>query len=201
MITNNYYQEGLNPEIVLELEKLEPNSNKKRLTRELLELQNKGAYISVEYNTNYNNINYINNKHLLTINIVLAGTDDLITFQICRDYPFKGPKNIKINYKPYSSFLKINQEKTLNEVKLMYFNFNKNLLDCCLSCSSITCPERWSPPVRLINILEEIQEYKKIRRAVINKLLATKIIIRYLIHDKEGFNDYFYSFLIPLRKV
>ena len=200
MISNNYYPQGLNQEIVLELENLGPNGIKKRVTRELLELQNKGAYISVEYNTNYNNITYINNKHLLTINIVLAGTDDLITFEICRDYPFKGPTNIKINYKPYSSFLRINQEKTLNEVKLMYFNFNKNLLHCCLSCSSITCPERWSPPVKLIHILEEIQEYKNLRRSIINKLLAYKILNRYLMDD-NGFHNYFYSFLIPLRKV
>lgn len=194
MIANNYYPQGLNPEIILELEHLKTNGSKKRLAKELLELQNKGAYISVEYNTNYNNINYINNKHLLTINIVLAGTDDLITFEICRDYPFKGPQNIKINYKPYSSFLRIYQEKTLNEVKIMYFNFNKNPLHCCLSCSSITCPERWSPPVKLIHILEEIQEYKNLRRSIINKLLAYKILNKYLTDD-NGFHNYFYSFL------
>ena len=193
MHSNNNYPEGLNPEIVLELENLTVRGIKKRLARELFDLQNQGAYVTVEYNRNYNNINYINNKHLVTINIVLAGTNDLITFEICRDYPFKGPKNIKINYKSYNSFLRVNQEKTLNEVKILYFNLRKDTLHCCLSCNSITCPERWSPPVRLINIVEEIQEYKNLRRAIINKLLASKIITRYLISDK-GFYDYFYSF-------
>ena len=190
----NNYLEGLNPDIIQELERSNINSVKKRLSRELLDLQNQGAYISVEYNTNYNNINYINSKHLYTINIVLNNTTDLISFQICKDYPFKPFTNIKINYKLYSSFLKIHEEKTLNEVKIMYFSLNKQPLHCCLCCSSITCEEKWNPLVRITNIIEEIQEYKKIRRAVINKLLAFKILNKYVTDDKS-FHKYFYSFL------
>lgn len=188
------YPEGLNPDIIQELERSNINSVKKRLSRELLDLQNQGAYISVEYNSNCDNINYINSKHLYTINIVLNNTTDLISFQIYRDYPFRPFKNIKINYKLYSSFLKIREEKTLNEVKTMYFNVKKQLIHCCLCCSSIICEERWNPLVRIRNVIEEIQEYKKIRRAVINKLLAFKILNKY-VTDDTGFHKYFYSFL------
>jgi ubiquitin-protein ligase len=193
----NNYPEGLQPEIIEELNRTNVNSIKRRLARDLFDLQNKGAYIYVEYNyendisSNKNN----NNIHLFTINIILSENDDLITVQICRDYPFRPPKNITINYKCYKRLLIINSQKTVNEVKSLYYDFNKQkMLDCCLACSSITCHERWSPGVRLSNIVQEIKNNKKLRRAVIDTLLASKILNRYLTDDK-GFHKYFYSFL------
>jgi ubiquitin-protein ligase len=191
------YPEGLNPEIVEELQYLNGVTGiKKRLARELFDLQNNKAYIHIEYNDN--NIisrNIYNNPYIFNIHVVLAGENDLITFEICRDYPFKPPKNIKINYKQYSSFLKINSSNTMKQVKELYAKFYKTRMpDCCLSCSSISCYANWSPPVKLINIVQEVQTFKKIRRSVIDKLLATKIINKYLIDDK-GFHEYFYSFL------
>ena len=191
------YQEGLNPEIIQELQRIQYGTGiTKRLIRELYELQNDNAYITVEYNSGYTNMNnYYNNAYVLTINVVLDNTDDLITFEICRDYPFKPPKNIKINYKDYKSLLRINSSNTMKHVKELYAKFYKiSLPDCCLCCSSITCFTNWSPAIKLTKVVEEIQTLKKIRRAVINKLLAYKIINKYLIDDK-GFHKYFNSFL------
>jgi ubiquitin-protein ligase len=188
------YPEGLNPEIIEELQYFNGVGSKKRLARELFDLQKKNAYISIEYNDDrYNNLN--NDVHIFTVNIVLYGENDLITFKICRDYPFKPPKNIKINYRDYESFLKINSSNTMKQVKELYSKVYKtDLPECGLCCSSITCQANWTPPVTLLHIVKEIQTLKKIRRSVIDKLLAYKIINKYLIHDK-GFYEYFYSFL------
>jgi ubiquitin-protein ligase len=190
------YQEGLNPDIIEVLKCTNITGIKKRLARELFDLQNENAYIHIEYNDNTPISNKIHdNSHVFTIHIVLSGENDLITIEICRDYPFKPPKNIKINYKSYNSFLRIVSQKTLKEFKEIYSQFYKpNIMDCCLCCSSISCPANWSPPVRLINVVQEIKTFKKIRRSIINKLLSSKIINKYLIHDK-GFHEYFYSFL------
>jgi ubiquitin-protein ligase len=191
------YPEGLNPEIIEELQYLNGVTGiKKRLAKELFDLQNDKAYIHIEYNSdNIISSNVHNNLHIFTVHIVLAGENDLITFEICRDYPFKPPKNIKINYKSYHSFLQINSSNTMKQVKELYAKVYKTRLpECCLCCSSISCPANWSPPVKLINVVQEVQTLKKIRRSVIDKLLATKIINKYLTDDK-GFHEYFYSFI------
>jgi hypothetical protein len=191
------YPEGLNPEIIEELQYLNGVTGiKKRLARELFDLQNDKAYIHIEYKHDGIISNIINNNvNIFNIHVILAGENDLITFEICRDYPFKPPKNIKINYKSYHSFLQINSSKTMKEVKELYAKVYKSKLpECCLYCSSISCQANWSPPVKLINVVQEVQTIKKIRRSVIDKLLATKIINKYLTDDK-GFHEYFYSFL------
>ena len=190
------YPEGLNPEIIKELQYFNNTGLKKRLARELFELQNKNAYVHIEYN--HDSVisgNIYNNSHIFTVHIVLNNEDDLITFNICCDYPFKQPKNIKINYKDYGSFLTINSSKTMNEVKELYAKVYKSRIpECCLSCSSISCSANWTPSINLINVVQEVQTLKKIRRFVIDKLISSKIISKYLIDDK-GFREYFYSFL------
>jgi ubiquitin-protein ligase len=191
------YPEGLNPKIIEELQCLNGVTGiKKRLARELFDLQNKNAYIQIEYNhDSIISCNIYNNPHIFTLHIVLDNKNNLITFEICRDYPFKPPKNIKINYKSYNSFLQINSSNTMKQVNELYAKVYKSKLpECCLYCSSISCPANWSPSVKLINVVQEVQTFKKIRRSVIDKLLATKIINKYLIDDK-GFHEYFYSFL------
>jgi hypothetical protein len=53
----------------------------------------------------------------------------------------------------------------------------------CLCCSSILCPANWTPAIRIIKIIEEAEKIKKYRRLIINRLLAKKIIVKYLISD------------------
>ncbi len=184
-------EQELNNSIILELEKINISSVKRRIFRELSELQKENAYIYVEYNED----SCDNNVHLLTINIVLYGTCDLISFQVCRSYPFKPPKNIKINYRDYNSFLKIYSLNTIEQIREVYKKYyKKKLIENCLCCSSISCFANWVPTMKIINVVKEIQTLKKIRRAIIDKLLASKIIKKYLIND-FGFSEYFYSFL------
>jgi ubiquitin-protein ligase len=190
------YPEGLRPEIIEELQYFNGTGIKKRLARELFDLQNKGAYVHIDYNYDHDiSANRNNNIHVFAVHIILKDENDLVTFEICRDYPFKPPKNIRINYKSYQSFLQIMSSNTIKQVKELYSKVYKTkLLECCLSCSSISCPANWSPSVTLLNVVREIQTFKKIRRSVIDKLLANKIINKYLIDDK-AFHEYFYSFL------
>jgi len=160
--------QSLDTNILLELDKIKQLNIKRRLINELVEFVNKGAYIHVEYiNTNI---------EFVTITIVLKGEDNVYHFDVIPDYPFKPPKRFSINYKNYKHYLKIDSPKTLHELKL-YNRIN------CLCCHSISCGNNWSPVLRLKNFINEYKNIKKYRRNIINRLLAEKIINKYLYPD------------------
>jgi ubiquitin-protein ligase len=179
-LINYIYNDILDHEIILEIDKIKIGGIKKRLINELKDLKKNNSYISVNYIDK--NIPY------LDIMIIL-NNNDKFNFHILSDYPFKPPKNIFINNKNYNDFLKIYSQKTLIELKT-YINFD------CLCCYSITCSSNWSPPLRLINMINEYYNFKKTRKNIINKLLANKIINKFLKIDDKGFHEYFYHFLV-----
>jgi hypothetical protein len=179
--------ESLDCNILQEISYFMKGGIKRRLINELRVLKNENAYITVEHVEKISGC-------ILAINVVLNNTTDLFTFYICNSYPFKPPQEVYINYKKYNnSYLKINSHKTLNKIKEILLKNNRTV--DCLCCSSICCPSNWSPAVKIQNIIDEFYYYKKIRKNIINELLAIKIINRYLSDDK-GFIQYFCSFLI-----
>lgn len=160
--------QSLDTDILLELDKIQKGSVKRRLTNELVVLANKGACIHVEYiNTNI---------EFVTITIVLKGEDNVYHFDVTHDYPFKPPKSFRINYKNYKQYLKIDSHETLSQLKL-YNGIN------CLCCHSISCGNKWAPVMRLYDFINEYKKMKKYRRDIINRLLAQKIIDKYLYYD------------------
>ena len=184
--------QSLENDILFELDKLGIGTVKRRLTNELVEFTKQGAYINVEYvkerpntistrNTineidNIDNIDNSRNSYVI-ITIMLNGDNTLYQLNITKEYPFHAPSIVRINYKDYRfNYLKINSEKTLKELK-EFIKFD------CLCCSSILCPENWSPAIRLVKIIDEIKQIRYCRMIIIHRLLAKKIIDRYLIHD------------------
>ena len=184
--------QSLDDNILFELDKLGIGAIKRRLTNELVEFKKQGAYINVEYveerpntiNTinsinSINTINTTNNNRnpYVIVTIVLKGDNTLYQLNITKEYPFHAPSTLKINYKDYRfNYLKIHSEKTLKELK-EFMEFD------CLCCSSILCPENWSPAVRLVKIIDEVKEIRNCRMIIIHRLIAKKIIDRYLISD------------------
>jgi hypothetical protein len=156
--------QSLDENILLELDKIQKGSFKRRLTNELVEFVKKGSYIHAEYE-------YTDTTPFITITIVLE--DNVYHFEITDDYPFKPPKNFRINYKNYKKYLKINSSKTLNELKL-YTGFS------CLCCYSISCGDNWFPSLKLNNFIDEYKKNKKYRNNIIKRVLAQKIIDKYL---------------------
>jgi len=194
----NSSSQSLNDDILFELDKLGVGSVKRRLTNELVQFKKQGAYIHVECildNTNTENYinttnteNYINTtntinnnynyqKSYVTVSIMLNGDNTLYQFDITSGYPFKSPTMLRINYQDYRfNYLKIHSEKTVNELK-EFIKFD------CLCCSTLLCNDNWSPAMRLIKIIEEVKQIKHCRKIIIHRLLAKKIIDRYLIDD------------------
>jgi len=164
---------GLNQDISLELDKLKFNGLKRRLKNELIEFVNTGAFINVEYN------NYERNNTIISITIILENDENLYKFYVNSNYPFR-PPILEINYRDYKKYLIINSIKTKNELK-KYNGFN------CLCCSSISCGDNSTPSIRLKCFINEHKMFKKIRRDIVNRVLAKKIIEKYLYHDANLF--------------
>ena len=98
-------------------------------------------------------------------------------FVITRDYPFR-PPIIFFQNRPYLEFLKSRYiSKTEKDIFKKITGFN------CFCCFSVNCGDNWSPGITLEKIIKEIQFFKKKKRDIVNKIIADKIKIRYLIDD------------------
>lgn len=169
LMNNNI--DKLEPIISIELNKLKMNDFiKKRIIKELLELKNKNAYISVEYNKYYKN--QINPYIAITI---IHGKKNY-QFHIGRDYPSRPPKKFTINYKNYLYYLEVKSRKTLQELREI-----KKIK--CLCCDILLYGNKWSNTYGLIDYIDEFNKLMEYRREIIYNLLTKKIISKYLISD------------------
>lgn len=110
-----------------------------------------------------------------TIIVTILDTVNVYTFCITDNYPFHIPK-IKINNYEYIDFLKITSpifQKLLRKICGL----------SCLCCESYVCNGKWSPAMRLTHIIDEIRQFCKHKRNIINKFYADKVIDKYLISD------------------
>ena len=158
--------------ILLELDKFETGSIKKRIVNELVEFKNTGACIHVEFQENYTNFN----NSTIKIYIIPNEGDTIYSFTITRSYPFNPPINFNINNKDYKQYLKINSSKTIEELRTNYGIQ-------CLCCSSIYCGGKWSPSLSIKNLINEFKQMNKYRREIINRILVNKIVDKYLVTD------------------
>ena len=98
-------------------------------------------------------------------------------FIVTREYPFRPPV-IFFQNRPYLEFLKtryISKESTDIFRKVTGYN--------CFCCSSVNCSDNWNPSITLEKIITEIQLIKRKKRDIVNKIIADKIKLRYLIDD------------------
>ena len=104
-----------------------------------------------------------------------------VIFQFGNEYPFIQPSVLlqrkdtgeTIYYKKTLYFA----SKTMSDILFNQFNIR------CLCCKSVTCGEQWSPIRHFDFILNEIDEFFKIKNRIIEKLHALKVKQRYLIDD------------------
>jgi len=97
-------------------------------------------------------------------------------FIVTSNYPFNPPKIFYQN-RPYLDFLKTSYYPNSSKI------FKKIVGQDCFCCHSINCSENWSPAITLSRIIDEVKYIKQKKRHIINKLLADKIKLRYLIDD------------------
>jgi ubiquitin-protein ligase len=144
-------------------------SIKKRLKKEIDKMYPNHAQIDVEINEN--------GKIEVTVFDILDDKLQKYGFIITDNYPFTAPK-IFFQSRPYIEFLKM----TNYHLKLSGI-FKKVTKKDCFCCTSINCSDNWSPGLTLEKIIAEILQIKKQKRDLVNKIIADKIKLRYLIDD------------------
>jgi hypothetical protein len=120
-------------------------------------------------------LKYENNNYLLYLKDKSNYKYNNYCFVIDIHYPFKQPK-LLINDIPYKNFLINSCLKYRNLLKKMY-NIN------CLCCNTSLCSEKWSPAITIINIIEEIFNFRSYKQNIIYKIMIDKIKDKYLILD------------------
>jgi len=102
----------------------------------------------------------------ITIKAVEFTNTNAITYKflITHLFPFYPPK-IFVNNLSYLNILKMTGEYEKNTLK-------KIIGQDCLCCHSLNCSVNWSPAIKLYNIIDEIKNTLKIKRDIVNLLLA-----------------------------
>jgi hypothetical protein len=151
------------------LERSRINAIRKRLKKELDAMYNSFAQIEVEIPEDH--------KYQVTVYEITAENKmQKYGFEITPNYPFTAPI-VSFQGRPYKEFLRV-----LNTVT-EYNVFKKVTGLSCFCCSSLTCRDNWTPSATLSRLIDEIRRVKKMKRDVVNKLMADKIKLRYLIDD------------------
>jgi hypothetical protein len=115
-----------------------------------------------------------NDKKQVTIRIKDKDKTYMFTLNAF-SFPFTPPE-IYINDHKYIEFLNINSHYERNMVK--YFTG----LDC-FCCHSFDCKKNWNPTFKLNNVINEIHNICKIRKNILNKIIADKIKEKYLLPE------------------
>ena len=161
----------LDPSVTESLFEIKSNPIRRRLTRELTDLQK-----TTNSNFLYVQSVEINQKGIPVVTIVDYSTENLNVYEFTTDsYPFRVPK-IRVNSSEYSEFLSI---RTLTFQHLL----KKIKGIACLCCNSYLCSDRWTPALKFVTIIEEIRMFRKYKREIINKFYADKIKDKFLISD------------------
>jgi ubiquitin-protein ligase len=151
-----------------ELNDISIQSIKKRIIKELVLLFENSLIPTV-------NVDHDKNVTIITVEDKQYVSFNIYSFIISSSYPFS-PPNIFINSIPYINFFKINTIgfcKNLQKVSKIY----------CFCCNTIIHSSKWSPTIKIYDIIMEIRRFKKIRRDAINKILLDVITRKYLIKD------------------
>lgn len=140
------------------------NGVRRRITKELEKMY--PLYESVEVAILFN----------VSLRVTVTDAAHKYEFVIGENYPFVSP-TIFFQNRPYAEFLRMSSAKNVQAL------FKKITGNKCLCCYSLNCVDNWSPAATLIRIVDEIREIMRIKRCVVNKLLADKIKSRYLMAD------------------
>jgi len=127
---------------------------------------------------NYN----INNRY---ITIITPNRNKLV-FTLSEYYPFKPPKELKINNIDYLYLLR----NMPHRINYLYYNPNDIYFQeksksqyyskpSCLCCSTLLCPDNWSPLYTIYHIINDINNHNNIKRYIMYKLILKEIFDYY----------------------
>jgi len=120
-----------------------------------------------------------NNKTII-LNIITPNYNRL-EFTIPNDYPFKPPIDLKINGENYRYNLKNMPKRIANLYNYPYKLYPEDITGSniqrkeCLCCSTLLCPDNWSPVVSIHDILNEITKHNELKESIKYKLLLKEL--------------------------
>jgi ubiquitin-protein ligase len=164
---------ALNDEYKEKLSIITNNPLRKRLTRELIGLDNNEFYLM---DLNQNAItNQHHNYFKYSINLYEMSTNRIYEIILSDNYPFAPPK-LNINSKPYSYYYKPSYNK-YNELLLKYKKIR------CLCCQTMLCGDNWSPAFTVSNIIKEVHDFENYFKEISHRIIIDVIKRKYLISD------------------
>jgi hypothetical protein len=156
----------------------------RRIKRECQEIKDKYDDIFVEYNEDSEII------------VGLRRSINLYIFYIDKNYPFTAPR-VTINGLNQHSFFRVPSHR-FTTILHYITGFE------CLCCDSFLCKNNWGPAITLDKVINQLEEYKKIKLNIQLKILSDKIKEKYLNRDIELdtwlFNVYVPRLCLPVRQ-
>ena len=120
---------------------------------------------------------------------IITHNNNQLVFTLPYDFPFKPPQNLLLNGQNYRYSLK-NMPTRIYYLyyhpEQMYFqekkeNVNYNKIQC-ICCSSLLCPDNWTPVNMIYHILNEIKQHNVLKRNIMYKLNLKMIFNYYNLH-------------------
>ena len=166
-------------------------STLKRVEKEIRVIKEKQPNYEASIEWTYNDTK---NK---TISIqVITPKGNVLIFILPYDFPFKHPKSLTVNGNNYRLLLKEMPRRIqylYDHPNDVYYKEDSKITHYkkpdCLCCSTLICPDNWSPVCTLSGIINEIKGhnqlksqigYKLVLKDIIDKFVLPVEIIRYL---------------------
>ena len=129
--------------------------------------------INSEITNLFNQSDFVSSERKGTsILITVIKEKNKYTFELPSDYPFKPPKNIRLNGDNYKKSLFNYSEKFRKILK------NKYHIEC-LCCNTILCGSNWTPACNSSHIINEMNKITKIQKEIIIILMCDEIREKY----------------------
>ena len=109
-------------------------------------------------------------------------------FHIEQNYPFTAPR-VKINGLSQYEFFRLPSKRFTTILEYI------TGLDC-FCCSSLLCKNNWGPALTLEKVINQIEEYKKIKLNIQKKILADQIKQKYLNRDID-LDSWLFNISVP----
>lgn len=117
---------------------------------------------------------------------VITPNYNRLVFNIPNDFPFKPPMGLTLNGENYRQKLKFMPKR----IQYLYDNPNdvyyqeRSIIKHykkpeCLCCSTLLCPDNWSPVCTLYRLLVEINDHNILKRQISYKLCLKPIFDKY----------------------
>ena len=176
------------------LDPINVNINKVRFEHEIYEIMKKifgsmyGNIVTITDNKliinnlcdNENQISIYQYNSCSNLIIDIKCPQYLVKFEFYKNnsFPFQSPSEIKLNNKNYLSLI-----RNINKNFLELIGIDNNIK--CLCCESIICSNNWSPTIKIVSILNEIDKNVNYKMLYIYYLHLKVITRKYLNNDLE----------------